>query len=154
MGNRLSIARPGTGDKPKKIKRSATSDVAIYIPRDLNAEERLVWRRWAPRAVAKRTLTAQTVGGFRFLVECEVLRRRMETRIDTDGIQIKRMYIGLDGQERIESVTPHPLLPAYAKQLKQVEVLLARFGLLPFGKAEPDLPSATVANPWANLGKG
>ena len=154
MGRRLLIARPGSGGKPKKRLAAQGDAVAIYLPRDLNGDERLIWRRWAPAAILQGTLTQQTISGFRLLVECEVERRRMKDQIDHDGVTVVRMYMALDGQERIESITPHPLLPAYTKQQKQVESLLdAVRGLAAFGKAEPALPAAAPANPWANLGK-
>lgn len=149
--NRMSLARPGGGEKPAgPIKAPAAP---VKMPSGLTPDERFIWRRWAPRAVAKRTLTEQTIPGFQFLVTCEAERRQMKGLIDHDGIQVVRYYVGLDGQEKIESITPHPLLGAYAKLQKQVEVMLARYGLAAFGKAEPDLPQATAANPWTEVGR-
>jgi hypothetical protein len=142
-----SLASPGTGKKPAKVSRPQTTADAVTVPSDLTADERYIWRRWAPHAIAKRTLTPQTVIGFRFLLECELERRAMKATIDTDGVVI------VTETRKGQSTIAHPLLGAYGKLQKLVEVNLAPFGLSVFGKAEPDLSAAPIVNPWAEIGR-
>jgi len=78
----------------------------------------------------RRTLTAETVPAFAMLCELEVRRRAIAAEF--------------------EKGEPSPAgLRIFAQFAKQVEGLMARFCLAPFGKpATSDKPKAAV-NPWA-----
>lgn len=141
-------ARVGAGKKPGSGKtRSARSELAVFPggkvdpaladpPRDLPANQQPFWREWAPMAIEKRTLTAQTVPSFRLLCELEVRRRAIGTQIDKEP-------------------EPSPMgLRVFAQYAKQVEALMARFCLAPFGKpAAPEKPKA-AASPWGVFAAG
>ena len=147
---KLSLARAGTGEKPAQVTGQPEP---VKMPAGLSGDQRFWWRRWSPRAIKKRTLTENTIPGFLELIDAKIKLVQMTDDIDRDGIVFTRHTLGPDGQEWIESKTVHPLLPAYSKQVKQVEILLARYGLAAYGKAEPELPKTPEANPWANLNR-
>ncbi len=107
-------------------------------------------RRNAPRAIAQGTLTPRTIEAFRLL--CELERERTETKktIDRDGRTFIKVTIDGSGQEHQE-LKAHPLKGDYARLSKQVENLMGRFRLAPFGKAEAVIKPKAVASPWAEI---
>ena len=143
-----TMTRLGSGKKPSQILRSADP---VKMPSGLTPDERVIWRRWAPLAMAKRTLTPQTLPGFIFLIEREVERRAMKAAIDRDGPTAT--VTTTKGETTIETIIANPLLSSYYKLAKLIEVNLARFGLAPFGKAEPELPKPAPFNPWSEIGR-
>jgi hypothetical protein len=105
----LSLVRP--------TAEPLTSDFAV--PDDLTPEERKVWLRLAPHAVAARTLTQATVYGFMTLCRTVALERELARDSERSG---KGDHRGL---------------------IQRIDAQMARFGLLPLGKpmmAEPEKP--------------
>ena len=150
MANRgAAVARVGTGDKPSSIRPPAPP---VKRPSGLDDDERKLWRKWAPLAMAKRTLTAQTLPGFLLLLGFELERRDMKATIARDGWVSGKTTTRKDGTV-IEQTFPHALLLSYGRIQKLVEVNLARYGLAAFGKSEPDLPKTARANAWAEIAR-
>lgn len=159
-------ARIGSGQKPKGERairsRRKPQPVALQsidggridegvsatAPEDLMADQRDFWQRNAPRAIAQGTLTGRTVEAFRLLCELDAERRATKKTIDRDGRTFLKVTVDGAGVEHQE-LKAHPLKGDYARLSKQVENLMARFKLAPFGKAEATIRSKTVvANPW------
>jgi phage terminase small subunit len=118
----------------------------------LPAEHREFWRRNAPLAIEKGTLTVHTVTAFRLLCELDAEKRATTAAMDRDGRTFMKVTVDGSGQEHQE-LKAHPLTSTYARHAKAVEALLARFGLAPFGKAEPLPKKAPQANQWAAVGQ-
>ncbi len=148
-GTRSGAGRKPKGDRPLRARRNVARPVFMTVdggkvdeetisvapPEDLPAEQTAFWRRNAPRAIAQGTLTPRTIEAFRLL--CELERERTETKktIDRDGRTFIKVTIDGSGQEHQE-LKAHPLKGDYARLSKQVENLMGRFRLAPFGKAE------------------
>ncbi len=92
------------------------------------------WERWAPEAVAERTLTPATAAGFTELCQ----------RADYVGkLAVKIGTLGADTQDAL------PYLGLYDRMSQKLETSLARFKLTAFGKpATSDKPKAS-ANPFS-----
>lgn len=135
-------ARIGAGRKPTPrfaVIDGAVDDVPVDVsvslipPGDMPTDQRPYWQMYAPLARERRTLTAATVPAFRLLCELEAERAAVKRTLDTDGRTYVKVTIDGAGQEQQE-LKAHPLKTDYARLAKQVEVLLARFTLAPFGK--------------------
>lgn len=120
-------------------------------PEDLPADQRDFWHRNAPKAVAQGTLTARTVEAFRMLCELDTERRATKQTIDEQGRTYIKAWTDSSGQEH-EELKAHPMVARYDRLSKQVENLLARFKLAPFGKAEMVAKPKPAANPWSAVG--
>lgn len=165
-------ARVGSGRKPTKPRvvratengrrvfggtilpggREPDGDVSAIPPADLPPEQRDFWHCYAGLAIEKRTLTSHTVAAFRLLCELDAEKREVKATIDRDGRTFIKVTVDGSGQEHQE-LKAHPLTSAYGRTAKAVETLMARFGLAPFGKAEPIIAKAKAANPWAKVGE-
>lgn len=122
--------------------------VSSVPPEDLSSTEKAFWQRNAGRAIAQGTLTSRTAEAFRLLCELDEERRAVKATIDRDGRTFIKVTVDGAGQEHQE-LKAHPLKGDYSRLSKQVENLMARFKLAPFGKAEATIKSKTVqANPW------
>lgn len=102
-------------------------------PDDLPGEQAEIWRRYAPLAIERRTLTPATVPMFVLLCELQAERAAVKKTIDQDGRTYIKVTVDGAGTEH-EELKAHPLKADYAKLAKQVEALMARFCLGPFGK--------------------
>lgn len=101
-------------------------------PADMTPEQQDCWRLWAPLAIERNTLIVATVPSFRLLCELHVKKVAIGTMVDRGALGGLRVFMQL---------------------AKQVEGLLARFCLAPFGKpAKVEKPKAAGASPWASLG--
>lgn len=165
-------ARVGAGRKPTKPRvvrvaesgarvfsgaivqggREPEGDVSAIPPADLPAEQRDFWHRYAALAIEKRTLTSHTGASFRLLCELDAEKREVKATIDRDGRTFIKVTVDGAGVEHQE-LKAHPLTSAYGRTCKAVETLMARFGLAPFGKAEPIIAKQKAANPWAKVGE-
>jgi terminase small subunit-like protein len=119
-------------------------------PEDLPVDHRDFWHRYAMLAIEKRTLTVHTVAAFRLLCELEAEKQATKATIDRDGRTFLKVTVDGAGVEHQE-LKAHPLTGAYGRLAKAVEALMARFGLAPFGKAEPPMAKKVAANPWAQV---
>lgn len=109
-------------------------------PKSLSRSEAAIWRREAPRAVRQRTLTDETVAGFVELCELVAMKNEIKARMRRNkGGAAARASEGL--------------LRQYVRIGQRVDVLLARFKLTSFGKAEEHAPPAEKGpreiNPWS-----
>lgn len=152
-------ARLGAGRKPVKTFRPVVvaggqadvdGSVSAIPPEDLPTEQRDFWHRYAALAIEKRTLTAHTVAAFRMLCELDFELRDTKATIKRDGRTFIKVTVDGAGVEHQE-LKAHPLTSAYGRLAKSVETLMARFGLAPFGKAEPVIQRKPAANPWAGV---
>lgn len=137
-------ARIGAGRKPRartfevyeggSVTSVATDGgVSEAPPEDLPQEQQDFWRRCAGLAIERRTLVAHTVPSFRLLCELEAEKQATKATIDRDGRTYIKVTVDGAGTEHSE-LKAHPLKADYAKLAKQVETLMARFALAPFGK--------------------
>jgi hypothetical protein len=110
------------------------------------------WADYAGRAVESGTLTDGTLAAWRLLCELEAERVATKALIDGDGRTCVKVVIDGAGNE-VRELRAHPLTSSYARLAKQVENLMARFCLAPYGKPVPAAASATkpAANPWASI---
>lgn len=137
-------SRAGAGRKPS-AKASKGGLVAFpggkvdltlaEPPKGLPTAQHAIWREWAPLAIECRTLTGEKVPAFALLCELEMRRRTLAAILDQPGAQ------------------PEPAgLRIYAQYAKQVENLMGRFCLAPFGKPVVADKPKPAANPFAALG--
>lgn len=163
-------ARVGAGRKPKdagtrkpaavvdfagpKAAKEAESGVSKHPPSDLPTDQQAFWLACAPRAMDQGTLTVDTIASFRLLCELDAEKRATKETIDRDGRTYIKVTIDGAGQEHQE-LKAHPLTSHYRQTAKQVENLMGRFKLAPFGKAETNSRRKQVqtANPWARVVK-
>lgn len=146
-------ARIGAGRKPSDrpfVPQVIDGAGLSSPPPDLPEGQREFWRRNAQRAVDQGTLTQETQEAFRLLCELEAERRATLATLDEHGRVYQKAWVDQSGQEHHE-LKVHPLATHYRQVAKQVENLLGRFKLAPFGKPEagPVKRKAPVANPWA-----
>ncbi len=137
-------ARTGAGKKPRaKPLEFAPShppademddpeDLAIP-PSDLSMEQQDFWRSYAPLAIERLTLTPSTVPSFRLLCELHSKKVLVGTMVDKGALGGLRVFMQL---------------------AKQVESLMARFCLAPFGKPAKSEKAKPKHNPWADLADG
>lgn len=137
--------RPTAGRR----KRLSLEDKAQHAPAvpvapcDLTAAQHAVWDRLAPAAHGMKTLTPETVPGFRLLVETVVQRDQAWAILDAEGLVV---------------VTPagsraHPI-STHARQLSQrVESLMAKFALVAPGRAveRPHVDAPDELTKWERL---
>ena len=138
---------PRVGSGPKG--RRADMDVVPFTssdviskdpPTDLPAAQRDFWTRCAAVAIAKRTLTRQTVEAFRLLAELDAERRETKKQLDAAGRVYEKVWIDSSGQEHAE-LRLHPLANHYRALAKQQENMMLKFTLMPFGKPVASPPS-------------
>jgi hypothetical protein len=136
-------SRVGAGKKPKpkpfaivarsEASAAATGDDADLLvpPADLSEDQHAFWRTHAPLAVERATLTPATVPAFRLLCELHAKKVMVGTMVDKGALGGLRVFLQL---------------------AKQVETLMARFCLAPFGKpVKVDKPKK-AENPWGAFG--
>jgi hypothetical protein len=103
-------------------------------PAGLPEVQAVFWRLWAGLALERRTLTAETVPAFVLLCELEAKRRAIGAVLEQPGAE------------------PSPAgLRIYAQFSKQVEGLMGRFCLAPFGKPIASEKPKPAANPFAQV---
>ena len=135
----------GAGRKPKNpvtfvaidggAKLTPESERLLEPPDGLPPDQVPYWREYAPLAVRQRTLTEQTVPSFKLLCELEAEKRATKETIDRDGRTYIKCVVDGAGNEHQE-LKAHPLKRDYASLAKDVDRLMARFKLAPFGKPE------------------
>lgn len=134
-------ARVGAGKKPRpKAPKSPftvfngakeiTADECLEPPDDLPPDQQAFWRANAPLAVERQTLTPSTVPTFRLL--CELHAKKV--------LVVKKIDEGELGGLRI-----------FAQLAKQIEGLMARFCLAPFGKPATGEKKKKAVNPFAQV---
>ena len=151
-GNGSGGARVGAGRKKKKkadrvaagtatrAERKEVADLAdsaspearpasVRPPR-MPREQRALWNRLAPLAVARKTLTPSTADAFRDLCEAIVLKAKYLKQIEKDGYT----YMSPVGMKA------HPLVGPHRGMMQRVEAGFARFKLAPMGKDMEDAP--------------
>lgn len=145
-------SRVGAGRKPKLKAEKAASPFSVFTggkttpiepiepPKDLNEppanlpeDQKQFWRDHAPLAIAKDTLIAETVPAFVLLCELHAKKVVVGKLVDEGQMGGLRVFLQLS---------------------KQVEGLMARFCLAPFGKPLKAPKPAATANPWAALTGG
>lgn len=144
-------ARPGSGPKPRsrpfEVIEGGGSDAGkIKKPDGLTADQDAFWDEYAPLAVERRTLTPATTPAFRLLCELQEERVAVKRTLDKDGRTYIKVTVDGAGTEH-EELKAHPLKADYAKLSKQVETLMGRFLLAPFGKP------LTIAQPKSKAEK-
>lgn len=106
----------------------------VERPRDLPADQVAVWERWAPMAMAQRTLVPETVGDFRALCELETERASVLAARQAEGWT----DVGLR------------LAAAYRGLVQRIESKARAFRLAPIGK-EMMPATAPVDDPWSRF---
>jgi len=134
--------RTGAGTKPKpkpfEIVRPQTAsaseegpeDDLSSPPADLPEDQQTFWRDYAPLALERKTLTVATVPAFRLLCELHAKKAMVSGMVDKGAIGGLRVFMQL---------------------AKQVESLMARFCLAPFGKPAVSEKPKVAVNPWAQV---
>ena len=122
-------ARPLTVVHTDQFKQTDT-DLAIP-PVDIAVEQQAFWRDYAPLAIERLTLTESTVPAFRLLCELHAKKVVVGTMVDKGALGGLRVFLQL---------------------AKQVETLMARFCLAPFGKPAKSEKPKKVENPWGAFG--
>lgn len=133
-------SRPGAGKKPKPKPLGVVGvinaqtvddpDDLCLPPTDLSTEQQDFWRSYAPLAVERNTLTPSTVPAFRLLCRLHAKMVLVESMVDKGALGGLRVFMQL---------------------AKQVESLMARFCLAPFGKPAKSEKVKPKDNPWASL---
>jgi hypothetical protein len=131
---RKPAIRPGLGLEAVSRPEAAAVPVSASVPADLPSEQIVYWCRYAPLAVQARTLTETTAPAFRMLCELEAERSAVKADLDRDGRMVVKVSVD-DGGTVTREKRLHPLTAHYLRLCRQVEALLARFTLAPFGKA-------------------
>lgn len=139
-------ARVGSGPRPRAKASSGSSGLVAFPggreadralaepPETMPEAQKALWRAWAPLALTERTLTVEKAPSFALLCELEVRRRALGAILDQPGAQ------------------PEPAgLRIFAQYAKQVENLMGRFCLAPFGKPVVAEKPKSAANPFAAL---
>lgn len=141
--------RVGTGPKPKaavvgmdgralppSLPQVEPDRLLLEPPADLEAKAQGVWLDLAGCALHERTLTEETVPGFRQLCQQWVYLRELDVTIQRLGA----------GTQEAESY-----FRTYLKLAQRLDGSLARFKLTAFGKpVTPDKPKV-AENPWAKV---
>lgn len=159
-GERVGSGRKPKGGKPLQAvpfvpqdldKRPEGSTVSAIPPEDLSLEEKAFWHQYAQRAIEQGTLTTHTVAAFRLLCELDAEKRATRKTIDADGrIYIKCTVDGAGNEH--QELKAHPLTGPYHRLAKQIEALMGRFKLAPFGKPEAGaLKKPMATNPWSKV---
>lgn len=99
-------------------------------PSDLPVELQDFWRSHAPLAIERKTLHKATVPAFKLLCELYAKKVLVNAMVDKGALGGLRVYMQL---------------------CKQVEGLMARFRLAPFGKAEESEKPKVAVNPFAQV---
>jgi hypothetical protein len=136
-------ARVGAGKKPK---RKPVSPFAVFDggkptdppdpklvdpPADLSEMEQSFWKIYAPMAIAQGTLVEAHVGGFRVMCELMAKKAIVGTMVDKGAMGGLRVWMQLT---------------------KQLDAMMARFCLVPFGKPVKAEKSKKAENPFAAFG--
>ena len=136
-------ARIGSGPKPKPkraktglvVFRGGKVDPALAEPPEaLPESQKAVWREWAPLALATQTLSGDTVPAFGMLCELQVQRQGLLKTFEQEGAEVTA------GGMRI-----------YLQCAKQVENLMGRFMLAPFGKPLVSERPKVAVNPFEQV---
>lgn len=126
-------ARVGSGRKPELVPVSMDeieADPLMLPPSDLPPEQQEFWRAYAPRAIERQTLTEDTIASFRLLCELHAKKTMVSAMVDKGALGGLRVFMQLS---------------------KQIESLMARFCLAPFGKPAKTEKRKAPVNPWAQL---
>lgn len=99
-------------------------------PSDLPQEQQDFWRECAPLALERSTLTPATVPAFRLLCELHAKKSMVSLMVDKGALGGLKTFMQL---------------------AKQVETLMARFCLAPFGKPAKSEKQKPAVNPWAQV---
>lgn len=127
-------SRVGAGRKPEPLElvtdETSEADDLALPPSDLTPEQQEFWRAYAPLAIERQTLTIATVPAFRLLCELHAKKTMVGGMVDKGALGGLRVFMQL---------------------AKQVESLMARFCLAPFGKPAKTEKPKPPKNPWSQL---
>lgn len=131
-GTRIDAGRPRQDADP--------GDPLLIPPAGMTAAQQKYWMLWAPLAIAQRTLTQETIPGFREACELAAMK-------DPIAKQIRKL--GPESDEAID------LRRDYLKFSKDLRIALQQYKLGAFGRPEqaPARRQAQVTSPWAAVGK-
>lgn len=139
-GARISSTAPPAASESKATS-SETPDAPDLLapPPDLkDPVARQCWKRFAPLAITGRTLTPETMPGFRQLCQQWSYAESLDAMIQLLGAA------SADAEEKMKT---------WLKVSQRLDASLARFKLTAFGKpAVAEKPKAS-ANPFAAIGK-
>ena len=129
---KFGIVSGGRVDAPVDAVVDSRPQPLAEPPVDMTPEQQGFWKACAPLAIERRTLIDATVPAFRMLCELHAKKVLVGSMVDKGALGGLRVYLQLS---------------------KQVESLMARFCLAPFGKpaTKTEAPKA-AANPWKALG--
>jgi hypothetical protein len=134
MSNGWGGGRVGAGKKPEakplSLVEGNEANGLCLPPSDLPPDQQAFWRDYAPLAVERSTLTESTVPAFRLLCELHAKKAMIGTMVDKGALGGIRVFMQL---------------------AKQVESLMARFCLAPFGKPAKTERAKPAANPWSQV---
>lgn len=99
-------------------------------PTNLPVEQQPFWLEHAPLAIERKTLTKATVPAFRLLCELHAKKTMVGQMVDKGALGGLRIFLQL---------------------CKQVEALMARFCLAPFGKPATSEKPKVTENPWSQV---
>lgn len=132
-------ARVGAGKKPRpkpvlvadgRSEDEVREDLEMP-PADIHPDGQAFWRDYAPLAFERKTLTEATVPAFRLLCELHAKKMMVSVMVDKGALGGLRVYMQL---------------------AKQVETLMARFCLAPFGKSAGPEKVKPKVNPFGAFG--
>jgi hypothetical protein len=134
---RDEFAGPGSAAPPTAALLEDPDGLAVP-PADLSPAQREVWSRFAPHALAQRTLVPTSAPGFRELCEQFVVKQAIFRRMEKLGLASARA----EGMRK-----------RYEKMAQRVDATFARFKLTAFGKpAEGNAAARKPAtNPWSQV---
>lgn len=111
---------------------SAPADASIEPPARLTPAARAYWDEWAPLAIARGTLIAETVPGFELLCTEAARRDNLTADIERQGLTFIKACADSAGDFELKT---NPAEALRQKAVKQVENLMARYQLASMGKA-------------------
>lgn len=132
-----------TGGRRRSLRsdeRDCSRSPNVLPPVDLTAPERAAWERYAPGALAMRTLTRETSEGFRLLVQTAVARDVAAGVLTAEGLMVAPGIV-------------HPLTTHYRQLTQRLESLLAKFALVAPGRpvVKPKAEKADDLSKWAGI---
>ena len=128
-------------DTVEERDAAAEAKAVTVTPPRMPREQRAVWNRLAPFAIAAKTLTPSTVAAFRDLCEAVVVKAKMLAQIEKDGWTFMTIH----------GAKAHPLVTPHRGMMQRVEAGYARFKLAPIGKEMDDAWKAKAAKPTSRL---
>lgn len=152
-------ARPNSGRKSRKnilpmpgvsLPPVRPSGPCPARPTGMTKAAIAIWERLAPHAHSRGTLTEHTADGFVLLCNAYVRMMEVAVIVDKDGYAVKTVSKKVGSR----MIMRHPLASVLLDLISRTEQLMARYGLVPDGRAAgTKAPGANVPpiNPWAEI---